>query len=142
LIAAAVFCAAFLVAPLFVIDLFPFSQAPMFADAPRQCCNYIVYDPHGNELNPLAFGVQRNYWGNPVGIGTGFLPPASVDIFGEVASEDAVREVVARHLRDKPDLPYVEVVQQVIAAVDDNRVGVSQTRRWRIDNPSAARGRP
>jgi hypothetical protein len=136
---AGVFCAAFLVAPLFVIDLFPFSQAPMFADAPEQFCTYTVYDPQGKPLAPLEFGVQRNYWGNPVGIGTGFRPPASVDSFGEIASEEAVREVVVRHLRDKADLPYVDVVQEAIAAIDDDRIGVRQTRRWRIDNPAAGR---
>jgi hypothetical protein len=142
LLFAGVFCAALVIAPWFVIDLFPFSQAPMFADAPREFCNYIVYDPQGRELPPLAFGVQRNYWGNPVGVGTGFLPPASVDSFGEVASEDAVREIVGRHLREKTGLPYVEVVQQVLAAVDDEHVGVRQVRRWRIDNPAGGRAAP
>jgi hypothetical protein len=144
LLLVAAFATAFVVVPLFVTDLFPFSQAPMFADAPRQCCNYTVYLPDGQQSPPDRLkdvGLQRNYWGNPVGVGTGFLPPTSVDVFGEVATEAEVRKVVEEHLRERPELPFVDVVQEVIGALDDQRAGIRETHRWHIENPALRRPR-
>src|SRR5262245_45102522 len=89
-----------LLVPLLIVDLYPFSRAPMFADAPRLYCDYHVYDPEGSELHlagpdgkarvlvdgkPVpALGLHRNYWGNPIGAGVGFIPPQTVDQFGKV----------------------------------------------------------
>src|SRR5687768_4162178 len=48
------FCAAFVAAniaiPLTLGDVYPFTVAPMFCDAPQAYCNYRVYDPDGKLL--------------------------------------------------------------------------------------------
>ena len=62
--------------PLLIMDLYPFSRAPMFADAPQLYCDYQLFDPRGNALDVLDFGLHRNYWGNPVGEGVGFIAAA------------------------------------------------------------------
>src|SRR6186713_2467366 len=47
-------CAAFVAAniaiPLTLGDVYPFTVAPMFCDAPQAYCNYRVYDPDGKLL--------------------------------------------------------------------------------------------
>ena len=143
-----------LLLPLLIVDLYPFSRAPMFADAPQLYCEYHVYGPDGKELHlkrpdgrglvlvfdkPLpALGLHRNYWGNPIGAGVGFLPPSSVDEFGTIASREQVTAHLQRALQDPPELAFVEVVQQVIGDVDGQRAGVieEKTQRWRVDNPA------
>ncbi len=140
LLALAVFCLLNLVIPLCCTELFPFSRAPMFADAPRQYCTYFVYGPDGEPLPPRDFGLQRNYWGNPIGVGVGFRPPPTVDRFGEVADAGVVTETVARHLARCEGLDYVDVVQEVTGPVDDRHVGVVAQRRWRVAKAGAAKG--
>ncbi len=57
-----------------------------------QYCEYAVVTPDGkrrtqgtNEL--LPFGLQRNYWGNPLGVGVGFKPwRLPVNDFGKIAT--------------------------------------------------------
>jgi hypothetical protein len=132
LAAVGLFMAVSLVVPLLTTEMCPFSRAPMFADAPRVYQTFEIFDPAGNELPGLEFGLQRNYWGNPLGVGVGYRPPVSVDAFGEVASREQVEEMVVARLRQRPDLPWVEVVQKEIGAVDERRVGVRQESRWRI----------
>ena len=34
-----------LLMPLLIVDLYPFSRAPMFADAPQRYCDYRLFDP-------------------------------------------------------------------------------------------------
>jgi hypothetical protein len=133
------FCLTFAVVPLLTTELYPFSRAPMFADAPRFYCDYAVYGPDDRQITDetalTRLGVQRNYWGNPLGVGVGFEPAPSVDDFGMIAARDAVVETVARRLEWFPDLKYVEVEQRIVAPTDADHVGVKQTERWRVDNP-------
>jgi hypothetical protein len=124
------------VVPLVTTELYPFSRAPMFADAPRQYCDYAVYKPDGEKVSDEAtltqLGLQRNYWGNPLGVGVGFEPAQSVDVFGTTATEQQVRDMVGRRLRRFPQWDYVDVEQRVIGPTDADHVGVTHTERWRI----------
>jgi len=143
-----------LLVPMLIVDLYPFSRSPMFADAPQLYCDYHLYGPDGKELHlerpdgkglvrvfgePVpTFGLHRNYWGNPIGAGVGFIPPRSADEFGTVASRDEVTAHLEKQLLARPELPYVEVVQEVIGDLDGQKVGVieEKTQRWRVDNPA------
>jgi hypothetical protein len=107
----------------------------MFADAPRRYCNYIIMAPDHRTLDPREFGVQRNYWGNPLGIGAGFLPAETVDHFGEVADLETVTAWVAGRLAGRPGLEFVEVVREVIGPLESGGVGPVQTESWRVPNP-------
>lgn len=128
-----------LLIPFFIVDLYPFSRAPMFADAPLVYCDYHVFGPDGNELRPLDFGLQRNYWGNPVGQGVGFMPPASVDQFGTIAEPEAITVELQKRLAQQAELAYVDVVQDVIGDLDGQRVGITRTTRWRVENTAFQR---
>jgi hypothetical protein len=111
----------------------------MFEDAPQLYCDYQIQDPQGRTLAPADFEVQRNYWGNPVGLGTGFRPPPTVDRFGEVPSRTAVSAAVARGLARRPEIPYVDVLCEVVGPTNERNIGVVARERWRVDNP--VRGR-
>lgn len=142
----AAFVAANVVIPLTLGDVYPFTVAPMFSDAPQAYCNYRVYAPDGKLLAdnstrrvdppgaPDPFCLRRYYDGNPAGLGVGVCPPRTIDggIFGSVQNEQHVREHFEQCLKDHPDLHYVEVEQEIVGAVDDMRVGVIKTNRWRI----------
>ena len=140
LTAAGLFCLAFAAVPLLTTELYPFSRAPMFADAPRQYCEYALVTPDGRRLTDAAdlrpFGLQRNYWGNPLGVGVGFRPAPAVDDFGRVASRVEVFAIVAPRLKLHPDWPWVEVEQTVIGPTDADHVGVVERRTLHVDNPS------
>ncbi|MEX2176472.1 MAG: hypothetical protein WD872_19060 [Pirellulaceae bacterium] len=123
------------VVPLVWGDVYPFTSAPMFRDNPRQCCNYRVYRPDGIELPAEDWLCHRVYDGNPVGYGVGIKPPAVLEQeFGVVHDEAAVRRHVRKILAQPRHaaLEYVEIVQEVIGPVDDQRVGVVRARRLRI----------
>jgi hypothetical protein len=137
LLAVGLFCLVCVAVPLFCVELYPFSRAPMFTGAPRLYCTYNVLDPQGRPLPAEDFGLQRNYWGNPLGVGVGFHPPPSADRFGEVVPRAEVSAAVRRRLADRPGLRYVEVVRAVIGPVDERRVGVVRRERWRVTNPSS-----
>ncbi len=134
LAAVAAFCAANVVVPLAFVELYPFSRAPMFCDAPRLCCDYSVLAPDGTALPNADFGLQRNYWGNPVDV-SARRPPETIDRFGDVADGAAVTAQVQRCLARFPRLAYVEVVQEVVGPVDEQHVGVTRAKRWRVLNP-------
>jgi hypothetical protein len=138
LLAVALFGLASAVVPLLRTELYPFSRVPMFAAAPRCYCGYAVHDPEGRLLPLLEFGLQRNYWGNPVGVGVGFEPPPTLDRFGEVPGREEVTRHVEHHLSRIETLAYVEVVQEVIGPVGQG-VGPVATRRWRVSNPRFGR---
>lgn len=121
--------------PLLIVDLFPFSRAPMFEDAPVLYCNYLVHDPQGKPFTGdrlIDLGLQRNYWGNPLGSGVGFHPPPTIDRVGEVASAEDVRKCVERYLRLHPELAYLDVVQEILGPISSHQVGVMQQHSWRI----------
>lgn len=137
LLTVAVVAGLLFVMPFVRTDLYPFSALPMFQDAPQCYCEYTITAPDGRSLSPSAFGLQRNYWGNPLGAGVGFLPPPSVDQFGCVADADAVRARVQRQLQTDHEFDHVEVTQTVIGPRADGSVGVVATSSWRVSRSEA-----
>lgn len=136
--AVALLLAANVIVPLVWGDVYPFTSAPMFRDSPRQFCNYRVYSPAGEELPLTNWNLQRVYDGNPVGYGVGVRPPPVLEQeFGVVHDEAAVRKHVERQFKQSGNSNYefVDVVQDVIGAIDGGGVGVIQTNRWRIGRP-------
>ena len=137
LAAVGLFCLAFAAMPLLTSELYPFSRAPMFADAPRQYCDYAIVTPTGERVTDAAvltkLGLQRNYWGNPLGVGVGFRPPEGVDVFGTVATEKQVHDVVAPRLKQFPQWPHVMVEQTVIGPTDADHIGEVRRELWRVD---------
>ena len=139
LAAVGLFCLAFAVVPLVTTELYPFSRAPMFADAPRRYCDYAVVTPDGRRLTEpqdlARFGLQRNYWGNPLGVGVGFRPAESADVFGEDVTDETakrVRDMVAARLKQFPQWEYVDVEQIVIGPTDADHIGEVRRRRWPV----------
>ncbi len=131
LIAVGLFCLLNILIPCLIMDLYPFSSAPMFADAPRHYCDYELMGPNEEPLDLKSFGLQRNYWGNPLGSGVGYFPPDSIDRFGEIGSEGQIITQVQRSLTDHPDLEFVDVTQRVIGDTGEN-VGQIDLRVWRV----------
>jgi hypothetical protein len=130
--------AANIVVPLVWGDVYPFTSAPMFRDAPACCCNYRVYAPDGRELPAADWLVQRIYDGNPVGYGVGIRPPGVLEQdFCRPCDEATVRAHIARQFanRANQNYPYVEVVQEHIGPVDAQHVGITQSHRWRVARP-------
>ncbi len=133
--AAAALLAASIVVPLIWGDVYPFTSAPMFRDAPREYCNYRVYSMKGKLLDPADWLVQRVYDGNPVGYGVGVKPPPVLEQeFGVIADEAKVREHFQRQLAEPRHAreAFVDVVQEIVGSVDSQHVGVVRTNRWRI----------
>ena len=130
--------AANIVVPLVWGDVFPFTSAPMFRDAPLCCCNYRVYAPNGRELPAADWLVQRIYDGNPVGYGVGICPPPVLESkFGQVCDEQTVREHIRAQFKNphNQNYLYVEVVQDHIGPIDAQHVGIVHTSRWRVERP-------
>jgi hypothetical protein len=139
MLAAGVLLAANIVIPLIGGDVYPFTSAPMFREGGDRCCNYRVYSPEGRELPAENWLVQRIYDGNPVGYGVGVVPPEVIEQkFGAVPEVVAVWPHIQRQFpRDgNRQYAYVEVEQDVLGPVDEQRVGVMKTNRWRIDRPA------
>jgi hypothetical protein len=135
LAAAGLFVVAFATIPIVRMELYPFSRAPMFADAPRHYCEYTLTDGDGRALELADFGLQRNYWGNPLGVGVGFQPVPSLDSFGDVPSREAVTAHVEERLAAHPELSHVEVTQTVVGAVADQHIGTVQSAHWPVQRP-------
>ncbi len=135
LIAVGLFCAANVVIPLALGEMYPFSSAPMFYDAPQCFCDYQVRAPDGQTLKLTEFGLQRNYWGNPPDRGMGIQAPPTIDQFGCVACEADVCGQLHRWLKDHPEVAYLEVTQEVIGPVDAWRIGPMERHTWRVNNP-------
>jgi hypothetical protein len=126
------------VVPLIGGDIYPFTSAPMFRDAPTECCNYRVFAPDGTELKPEDWQLQRIYDGNPVGYGVGIRPPRVLEMkFGVIHDEAAVRQHVEWQFREFANRKYesIDVVQEVIGPMDGQHLGVVSHHRWRIDRP-------
>ena len=111
----------------------------MFSDAPQLYCDYEASAPDGRPITDLPtltkLGLQRNYWGNPLGVGVGYAPPPAVDDFGRVASEKEVTAFVAERLKQFPDWAYVDVGQNVVSPTDHGRLGRACGYPWRVNNP-------
>ena len=140
---AGVFLLLNMVVPVVWGDIYPFTSGPMFRDAPTRYCNYYVFGPDGKPLDPETFLVHRIYDGNPVGYGVGIKPPAVLEEFGVVRDEAYCRAHLLKHLSSEANRQYrfVEIVQEVIGPVDDQRVGVVRTDRWRVENPHFVEGK-
>jgi hypothetical protein len=146
-------CGLFLLAnvtiPFTLGDVYPFTVAPMFRDAPREYENIRVFALDGTKLadnstrriDPLSapdpFRLRRYYDGNPVGYGVGVRPPATLDVFGEVHSEASIREHILQCLREQ-NIQEVEVEQEIVGPIDAYRVGVVKTQRWRVSQAEKA----
>jgi len=131
--------AANIVVPLLWGDVYPFTSAPMFRDCPEKCCNYRVFAADGQELPAEEWLLHRIYDGNPVGYGVGVCAPAVIEQeFGVVHEDAAVRQHIQAQLAQPrhQEHAYVEVVQEVIGPLDSGRVGIVETRRWRIERPA------
>jgi hypothetical protein len=135
---AAILLAGNIIVPLVWGDIYPFTSAPMFRDAPRQCCNYQVLSADGRPLLAAEWLLQRVYDGNPVGYGVGLRPPAVIEQhFGAVHDPAAVRRHVEARFAasNEPSCDCVEVVQEVIGPIDAQHVGVVHREQWRIARP-------
>lgn len=119
--------------PVVFGEVFPFTCAPMFREAPRSYCNYRMFAPDGTELTPAEGMFERHYNGNPIGLGVGVTPPRSIDQFGAVHEEAAIREHGGQLLSQHADWRFVEIEQEVIAALPDGSVGRKRIDRWRIE---------
>ena len=111
----------------------------MFADAPRLYCDYAAYAPDGRQITDpetlKQLGLQRNYWGNPLGVGVGFMPAPSVDEFGKVVfRQEVINAVTPRLARFEWD--YINVEQTVIGPTDANHLGVVRKDRLRVAKPA------
>jgi hypothetical protein len=146
----ALFIAANMLVPLTLGDVYPFTIAPMFRDAPRAYCNYRVYSLDGELLadnstrrvdppgKPDPFLIRRYYDGNPAGLGVGVCPPKCLDCgqFGGVQSPEEVRKHFQRALHTMPELTAIDVEQEVVGPIGDWRVGAVKTHRYRIERAS------
>lgn len=112
-----------LLGPFVLGERYPFTIAPMFCDEPGEFAEYELYDPDGNSLPLARFQLQRNYDGNPPGLGVGIKPPATLDSFGNIPSEEELRSHLEKMLEEQQDLDSVRVVRRVIGAIDDQHVG-------------------
>lgn len=142
LTAVGLFLAAHALLPTWLGDVYPFTSAPMFRDNPQAYCNYRVYGPDGSLLPAKDFLVERIYDGNPVGYGVGIVPPPVLERFGEVLDETTIRKHIEQQLSREANRGYsfVEVEQEVIGPVDDQRLGVMKKERWRVTRPSGVAG--
>jgi hypothetical protein len=135
------------IVPLTLGDVYPFTIAPMFRDAPRQYANIRVFDLDGTKLadnslrrlDPLSqpdeWLLRRYYDGNPIGCGVGIKPPQTLDVFGIVPSKDQVRQHIEQRLAVLKKWPAVEVELEIVGAIDAHRVGVVSTERWKVERP-------
>jgi hypothetical protein len=128
----------------------------MFRDAPTRYAEYRVFDPSGKELPKKHYALERHkgqdpfligrvYDGNPVGYGVGIAPPPVLEQeFGVIHDEATVRQHIRKQLDrlENAAYPYVFVEQQVIGAIDGQRVGPIEKRMWRIDRSSSLPGSP
>jgi hypothetical protein len=149
LVCCAAFIAANLLVPLTLGDVYPFTVAPMFRDAPRRYCNYRVFAPDGTVLadnstrrgDPLSkpdpFLLRRYYDGNPVGFGVGVRPPVTLGDFGPVHDEAEIRSHFARVWPAEMTHAYVVVEQEIVGPLTGGRVGILETRRFRVERPLA-----
>lgn len=115
-------------APIVVGEFYPFTVSPMFCDEPQVYCEYELYDSSGESLPLKEFELQRNYDGNPPGLGVGIKPAPTLDHFGHVPDERQLRRHLEAQLAKHPELDSVRVVQKVIGAIDMQRVGVIEER--------------
>ena len=141
-------CGAFLLAnltiPFTLGDVYPFTVAPMFRDAPRSYENFRVFASDGTKLAdnstrrvdpvnaPDPFRLRRYYDGNPVGYGVGVRPPPTLDDFGVIHSEAEILVHFQTILNQQTKWDAIEIEREIVGAVDAWKVGVEQTNRWHL----------
>lgn len=137
------YLAAHAIVPLVWGDVYPFTSAPMFRDAPKHYCDYRVLGPDGLELSAKDWLTFRTYDGNPVGYGVGIVPPPVIEKFGTILSEEEITEHIQKQFAQPQNagLASVTVEQIVIGPIQNeqgnsNTVGVLTTQRYTIQNPS------
>ncbi len=119
--------------PLVWGDVYPFTSAPMFREAPVQCCQYRVL-VDGQEQPAAKWLLNRIYDGNPVGYGVGIRPPAVLEQeYGVIHDTAAVRSHIQQQLArpENQHVEHVEVIQEVVGAIGSS-VGILTTNRWAI----------
>ena len=122
--------------PILLGECYPFSIAPMFCEQPTCYCEYAITGPNGEALSLEAFGLQRIYDGNPVGLGVGIVPPETLDRFGEVPTPDQVISHVQSRRDAWGSLPYVDVSVEVIGDLEGVRVGRVDERSFVVRVPA------
>ena len=154
-VAIGVLLAANAIVPLVCGDVYPFTSAPMFRDTPMQYAEYRVFDPAGNQLPSKHYALERQrsddpfligrvYDGNPVGYGVGIAPPPVLEQeFGVVHEEATVRRHIQQQLAQPANAkyPFVVVEQDVIGAIDSQRVGIEVSNRWKVHRSPGERER-
>jgi hypothetical protein len=155
IVAVGLLLAANAVVPLVWGDIYPFSSAPMFRDAPTRYANYRVYDPQGNELPSRHYALDKDktadpflvgrvYDGNPVGYGVGI---ARRRCWSRSSASCTTRRPCGGISRRAHPAGECEVsVRRRRAggdrAIDGQRVGIIETKKWRIDRAPASRDKP
>jgi hypothetical protein len=132
--AAALLLLANILVPLGWGDVYPFTSAPMFREAPIECCQYrLLVD--GQERPASHCLLQRIYDGNPLGYGVGIKPPPVLEQkYGVIHDEATVRAHIQRlfALPQHQHIQRIEVIQDVLGATGQT-VGIVRTNRWLID---------
>ena len=138
--------ASFLMVPLTVKELYPFSAATMFAVNTRELTSYQVCDQNNRQLPNGWFGLARgpNIFDPPVntlgrfGFGRRSYPnifqQSEPERYGKTATEAEVRQIVLDGLKNHIDLPYV-VVTQAVYGNNENQVGILNRNTWKVENP-------
>ena len=141
-----VFVGVNLTVPLWAEELYPFTRAELFVDAPQQYCRYRILDPTGRGMGADQFSLASHYFGlngyhrqRPQPHLGAIARSATERVFGHVATEAQVRQLVQRGLLLTPQVPFVVVTQQVVGDVDGSGVGVVQERTWRIPRAEEVR---
>lgn len=122
------FVAVNLVSPWLIGELYPFTISPMFCDEPTQCCDFEAFAADGTPIPLESIGLQRNYDGNPVGLGVGLVPPYTLDQFGELPTDEEVRDHVEKQLLAHPEWESIRVVIKTIGEIDSQHVGVIEDK--------------
>ena len=140
LLAAGVLLAANIGVPVLWGDVYPFTSAPMFRDAPTECCQYTIRSLDQQGLNPADWLLHRVYDGNPVGYGVGLqAPPVLEQRYGDVHDLAAIQQHVARQFKRAANATHrtVEIQQIVIGALANGSVGPVRTQSYVVDMPQA-----
>jgi hypothetical protein len=133
-----------IIVPVVWGDLYPFTSAPMFREAPVRCCQYRVLGADGQQLPAEDWLLHRVYDGNPIGYGVGLRPPEVLEQeYGVVHDEAAIRRHVERQFGQPQNQAEheVEVEQTVLGAVGQS-VGIVESNRWLVPSQTARRPGP
>ena len=122
-------------APVVFGERFPFTISPMFCDEPSCYCDYALTDSNGQPVNLVDLNMQRVYDGNPVGLGVGIRPPATLDQFGVVPTQEEVTQHLLNQIEKWPDTPFLNVQVTIVGATDDDHVGPVETIDFIVKRP-------